>query len=90
MENPFKLFANEFEEVKGLLNEIKDITNSSAHDKFYNTEEAAKILKVEPTTVRDYIRKGKLKADKNGRIYRIRHSEIFGPGSDVKSLKFKR
>ncbi len=41
-----------------------------------STEEAAKILYVKPYTVREYIKKGLLKAKKIGKRYLIRKSEI--------------
>lgn len=38
--------------------------------------QVAKILQIHPLTVLRYIKEGKLKAIKLGRVYRIRESEI--------------
>lgn len=42
-----------------------------------STEEASKILYVTPYTVREYIKRGLLKATKIGKRYLIRKSEVF-------------
>lgn len=44
--------------------------------KCYTTEEAAKILKVYPDTVRRYIRQGKINAVKIGNRIRITETEL--------------
>lgn len=41
-----------------------------------STEEASKILYVTPYTVREYIKKGLLKAKRIGKKYLIRKSEV--------------
>ena len=64
MENPFELVHNEIKDVKGLLKEIIDQSKFDHQNKFYTTEEAGKILRVDPQTIRVYIKKGKLKAEK--------------------------
>ena len=40
------------------------------------TEEASKILYVTPCTIREYIKKGMLKAKKSGKEYLIPKSEV--------------
>lgn len=45
-------------------------------EKIYTTEQVAKILQIHPLTVLNYIKLGKLKAVKLGRIYRIRESAL--------------
>ncbi|MBK6900181.1 MAG: helix-turn-helix domain-containing protein [bacterium] len=44
--------------------------------RLYTPQEAAVILKMNPQTVWKYIRCGKLRASKFGRIYRIRYVDI--------------
>lgn len=45
-------------------------------DKFFTTEQVANILQVHPFTILKYIKQGKLKGYKLGRVYRIKESEI--------------
>ena len=42
----------------------------------YTTDQVAKILQIHPLTVLNYIKSGKLKAVRLGRIYRIRESAL--------------
>jgi len=39
-------------------------------------EQVSEILQITPQTVRRYIREGKLKASKFGRVYRVRREEL--------------
>ncbi len=45
-------------------------------DEIHTTDQVAKILQIHPLTVLNYIKKGKLKAIKLGRVYRIRESAL--------------
>ena len=45
-------------------------------DEFLTAEQVAKILQVHPFTVLKFIKKGKLKAAKLGRVYRIRRKDV--------------
>ena len=45
-------------------------------EKIYTTEQVAKILQIHPLTVLNYIKSGKIKAVKLGRVYRIRESAL--------------
>ncbi len=45
-------------------------------EKLLTTEEVAKILRIHPTTIRNYIRAGKLKASKVGKAFRITEKDI--------------
>lgn len=45
-------------------------------EKTYTPEEAAEILKVIPYTVRKWLRDGKIKGTKLGRMWRISESEL--------------
>lgn len=45
-------------------------------DQIYTTEQVAKLLQIHPLTILKYIKQGKLKAIKLGRIYRIREKDF--------------
>ncbi|MBI5411616.1 helix-turn-helix domain-containing protein [Candidatus Peregrinibacteria bacterium] len=45
-------------------------------EKIYTTEQVAKLLQIHPLTVLKYIKSGRLKGIKLGRIYRIRESAL--------------
>ena len=45
-------------------------------DEILTAEQVAQILQVHPFTVLKFIKKGKLKASKLGRVYRIRRSDV--------------
>lgn len=45
-------------------------------EKFFTTEQVANILQVHPFTILKYIKQGKLKGIKLGRVYRIKESDI--------------
>ena len=45
-------------------------------DKIYTTEQVAQLLQIHPLTVLKYIKSGKLKGIKLGRVYRIRESAL--------------
>ena len=47
-----------------------------AGSRILTPEQAAKILQIHPFTVLKYIRAGKIKCSKLGRIYRIRESDL--------------
>ena len=45
-------------------------------EKIYTTEQVAEILQMHPLTILNYIKKGKLKGIKLGRVYRIREGSL--------------
>ena len=45
-------------------------------EKIYTTEQVAQLLQIHPLTVLKYIKNGKLRAIKLGRVYRIRESQL--------------
>jgi len=45
-------------------------------DRLYTTEQVAKLLQIHPLTVLKYIKSGKLKAVKLGRVYRITETSL--------------
>ena len=90
MENPLKDILDEVKEVKSLLLTLKNQPDKELLNRFYTIQEAAKILNVSPQSVKNYIEKGTLKAEKFGRPYRIKHYDLFNSNNKVKSLKYKR
>lgn len=55
-----------------------------------SVKDAARHLKVAELTVRNYISKGYIKAERIGRKIRIRRSELENALMEVKSLKYRR
>lgn len=47
-----------------------------AAEKLFTPEDAAKILLVKPETLRGWLRTGKLKGVRAGRLWRIRESDL--------------
>jgi len=45
-------------------------------EKLLTVEDAAKALLVKPTTVREWLKAGKLKGVKVGRLWRVRESDL--------------
>jgi excisionase family DNA binding protein len=45
-------------------------------EKFFTTDQVANILQVHPFTILKFIKQGKLKGIKLGRVYRIKESDI--------------
>jgi excisionase family DNA binding protein len=45
-------------------------------EKIYTTEQVAKILQIHPLTVLKYIKDGRLKAIRLGRVYRVREAAL--------------
>ncbi len=45
-------------------------------ENFFTTEQVANILQVHPFTILKFIKQGKLKGVKLGRVYRIKESEV--------------
>ena len=57
--------------------QIMTVTNVAKQvDEFLTLREAAKVLRLHPRTVREYIRRGELKARIIGRRYRFRRSDL--------------
>lgn len=84
----------EFQEVKQnqkeLLRLIQSKPKEDLSNKRYSIKEASEILGVIPLTIRNYIRSGNLKAERLGRKYYIKHSDLYNALNEVKSLKYKR
>ena len=79
------LINPKFDELKEL------ITRSINPPKInYTVDEVAKFLNVSKLTVYNYIKNGKIKADKVGRNYNIKSEDLEKSRSEVKSLKYRR
>lgn len=61
----------QFSKVK--LNSIK---LDQMIERFFTTEQVANILQVHPFTILKFIKEGKLKGIKIGRVYRIKESDV--------------
>jgi excisionase family DNA binding protein len=57
---------------------------------FISVKDTARHLEVAELTVRNYISKGYIKAERIGRSIRIRRSELENALKEVKSLKYRR
>ncbi len=90
MENVFQILLDEVKEVKVMVENLQVSRDQASLNKLYTIQEAAKILKVSTQSVKSYINKGTLKAQKRGRFYRIRHSDLYNSNNEAKSLKYKR
>ncbi|MGC2434680.1 MAG: helix-turn-helix domain-containing protein [Desulfobaccales bacterium] len=49
---------------------------AAAAEKVYTPEDAAEVLKVNPETIRQWLRKGKIGGFKAGRLWRLRERDI--------------
>tara|TARA_R110002074_G_scaffold287618_1_gene459344 strand:- start:263 stop:535 length:273 start_codon:yes stop_codon:yes gene_type:complete len=90
MDNPFATLEKRLSNIEDILLDIKHKPKEDLTNKRYSIKEAAKILGVIPLTVRNYIKNGNLKAERLGRKYYIKHSDLFNSFNEVKSLKYKR
>ena len=88
--DPFKYIYSEISELKHLILEIKDSNKEDYNTKYYTYNEVAKLLKVEYQTILNYVKLGKLRAEKIAGILRIHHFEIFNEDFTLKNLKHKR
>lgn len=50
--------------------------DTTMQDRILTPEQVGEILQIHPFTVLNYIKQGKLRSAKLGRVYRIRESEI--------------
>lgn len=67
----------------------KQIREKSKPD-FYTIKETSEKLKVTETTIRNYIKKGLIPADKIGGRIRIRGITLDNTLKEIKSLKYRR
>ena len=60
-------------------------------NKVYTTEEAQDFLKISPSTIKRYLKKGIIKANKVGGRYKILGRELLrlvSPGAEIKAVDF--
>lgn len=71
--------------------EKEEIDRRKSHDKnFLSVKEAARLLNVSDLSVRNYIKRGYIKAERLGYAIRIKKHEFDNALKEVKSLKYKR
>jgi excisionase family DNA binding protein len=90
MNNPFEPLLNEMKELNKKFDTFISKPKEDLSNKRYSIKESARRLDVIPLTIRNHIKSGKIKAEKLGRKYYIKHSELYNALNEVKSLKYKR
>lgn len=80
-----ELVDPQFKELKKLITES---INPPKHN--ITVQEAAKLLNVTELTIRNYIKKGTIKAEKIGRRIIINSKDLEKSLSEVKSFKYRR
>lgn len=90
MNNPFEILDSRLSNIESILLDIKHAPKPSSSSKRYSIKEAAELLDVIPLTIRKHIKKGNIKAERLGRKYYIKHSELFDSLNEVKSIRYKR
>ena len=90
MNNPFELLESRLSNIENILLDLKHPPKQNLSNKRYSIKEAAELLDVIPLTVRKHIKNGNIKAERLGRKYYIKHSELFDSFNEVKSIKYKR
>lgn len=89
MNNPFIDIVERLERIENKLEEAQSKPKTDSN-KVYSIREASEFLNVATLTIRNHIKKGNLKAQRLGRRYFIKHSDIFDAMDEVKSIKYKR
>ncbi len=90
MNNPFKAIDDRLSNIETLLLDIKHEPKENQSNKRYSIKEASDILGVIPLTIRNHIKNGTIKAEKLGRKYFIKHTDLYDAFNEVKSVKYKR
>ena len=88
--NPFDTIQSEIQELKGMVQQILSAPKEDYSLKVYSVQDAAKIMSVDPQTIKNHIDNGLIKAFRFGGRIRIKHDQIFDSKNEVKSLKYKR
>lgn len=77
--------------LREFFKEKEEIDRRKSHDKnFLSVKEAARLLNVSDLSVRNYIKRGYIKATRLGTTIKTRREEIDNALKEVKSLKYKR
>ena len=90
MENPFELIMNKINELNDKLDYLTSRIDSDDKPQTLSVKEVAKELDVTQLTVRNWIKKGTLKASKIGRKVMINRTDLDNSLKEYKSLKYKR
>lgn len=75
---------------KALVRFFKQKENETKKSKNLSVKEAAALLKVSDITIRNYIKRGLIKADRLGARIIINREALENTLKEVKSLKYKR
>lgn len=89
MENPFSEILKELKELKTSFQELKNKVDVEPY-RVYSVKELADLSGASPLTIRNWIKEGKIKANRIGRKLFIEHSQFENGLQEVKSLKYKR
>lgn len=89
MENPFSEILKELKELKTSFQELKNKVDVEPY-KVYSVKELSQLSGASELTIRNWIKEGKIKANRIGRKLFIEHSQFENGLQEVKSLKYKR
>jgi excisionase family DNA binding protein len=89
MENPFSEILNELKELKTNFQELRNKLEVEPY-KIYSVKELSILSGASELTIRNWIKEGKIKANRIGRKLFIEHSQFENGLQEVKSLKYKR
>ena len=86
--NPFETINLKLSNIEELLLELKIKPKEEEKSENITVKEATEILKVSSQSVISYIQKGFIPAQKVGRIYLIKRSDLDNSLKEVKSLTY--
>lgn len=89
MENPFTQIEKRLSSIEYLLHDIANPPKKTVNKNF-SVKELATHVGVSELTIRNYIKDGKIKANRIGRRIFINEKQFEAGLSEVKSLKYKR
>ena len=89
MENPFSEILKELKELKTSFHELKSKVDVEPY-KVYSVKELSQLSGASELTIRNWIKEGKIKANRIGRKLFIEHSQFENGLQEVKSVKYKR
>lgn len=89
MENPFSEILKELKELKTSFHALENKVDVKPY-KVYSVKELSQLSGTSELTIRNWIKEGKIKANRIGRKLFIEHSQFENGLQEVKSLKYKR
>ena len=89
MSNPFELLEQRLTNIETLLQELKN-KPKELENKIYSVKELSKFAGCSELTIRNWIKEGKVKANKINRRIFINSSQFETGLEEMKSLKYKR